>query len=842
MYRKIYLIVIFVFFLLPVFSVESQTQLPDSLRDQFGSAIHPKTKIQIIHNGIAPHFLNYNLDSAAAYLQKAVSLADSILLEASHPDTLLEYRILKAQSLRSLGNAYHGKGINEPALEAFYEALEISQSYNDISGVARAEINIGNVLNREGLHDQALEFFLKAYNKGEAIGEKRFMAYAANNIGNVYMNKGDTEQAVKYYQTSIALKKEINDLRGMINSYNNIGLIYKNRGEFEKSIEYYQISLDIVKQLDHRQGLSMVLNNLASLHVVMAEEAMHQNDYASRDQNLRSAVDFGERAMLAAREVGSLPRESSVAESLMKAYRGLRQNEKALDYAELYIHIRDSLFNEEKTTIIAEMQARFETQQQLQEIQNQQLIIERQEAEFQSQLNQRNLLLVLILFLISVTILLWIQFRSRKKSNKLINEKNQMLGFAYDELQTTNEELHTTNEELIAQQEIIRENLEKKIAVATQMLEFKQKFMAQISHEIRTPLTGVLGITEAFSKTPLNEEQSRYLEILQYSGESLIGIINDVLDYSKIEAGKLELREKVFSIKEMLQSSVNLFSQNAKEVVSLEMVLPDEMPEYIEADELRLGQVIRNLLSNAIKFTEKGSVKLYALVTEPDAGSGQAMLKVSVKDTGPGIDKSQIGSLFKPFSQLRRDHLRPADGTGLGLSICKEIVEKHGGEIGVISEPGKGSEFWFSVKINVRTKPEESMKNASSPVTPFDRELKVLLVEDKEINQRVMKLLLAGMNHKVTLASNGREAITLFRPGKFDLILMDIQMPVMDGMEAAQTLRGQYNNALPPIVGLSANALEGDREKYIAQGMDEYLTKPFNVDAFMKIVEKFFAS
>lgn len=842
MYRKIYSIVIFVFFLLPVFSVEAQTHLPDSLRDQFGSALHPKTKIQIIHNGIAPHFLNYNLDSAAAYLQKAVLLADSILLQAPHPDTLQEYHILKAQSLRSLGNAYHGKGINEPALEAFYEALEISKSYNDLNGVARAELNIGNVLNREGLYDQALEFFLKAYDKGETIGEKRFMAYAANNIGNVYMNKGDTVQAIKYYQTSIDLKEEINDFRGMINSYNNIGLIYKNRGEFEKSIEYYQISLDLVNQLDHRQGLSMVLNNLASLHVAMAEKALHSNDYASRNQNLQKAVDFGERAMIVTREVGSLPRESSVAESLMRAYRGLRQYEKSLEYAQLYIHIRDSLFNEEKTAIIAEMQARFETQQQLQEIHNQQLIIERQEAEFQSQLNQRNLLLVLILFLISVTILLWIQFRSRKKSSKLINEKNQMLGFAYDELQTTNEELHTTNEELVAQQEIIRENLEKKIAVATQMLEFKQKFMAQISHEIRTPLTGVLGITEAFSKTPLNEEQSRYLEILKYSGESLIGIINDVLDYSKIEAGKLELRTKVFSIKEMLQSSVNLFSQNAKEKVSLELNLPDDMPEYIEADELRLGQVIRNLLSNAIKFTDKGSVKLFALITEPDAGSGQAMLKVSVKDTGPGIDKSQIGSLFKPFSQLRRDHLRPADGTGLGLSICKEIVEKHGGEIGVISEPGKGSEFWFSVKINVRTKPEESLKKISSSVTPFNRTLKVLLVEDKEINQRVMKLLLAGMNHKVTLASNGREAITLFRPGMFDLILMDIQMPVMDGMEAAQTLREQYNNSLPPIVGLSANALEGDREKYIAQGMDEYLTKPFNVDAFMKIVEKFFAS
>ncbi|TVQ16256.1 MAG: response regulator [Bacteroidetes bacterium] len=841
MNRKTYLIFVLCLLLLPLAGVASQDQLPDSLRHQYGLASHPKAKIQIIHSGIAPHFLNYNLDSAAVYLQKAVSLADSIIRHSSDPDTLFEYRTLKAQSLRSLGNAYHGKGLNEPALEAFYEALEISKSYNDLSGVARAELNIGNVLNREGLNDQALEFFIRAYNKGEAIGEKRFMAYAANNIGNVYMNKGDAEQAVKYYQTSIDLKEEINDLRGMINSYNNIGLIYKNRGEFEKSIEYYQISLDIVSQLDHRQGLSMVLSNLALLHVAMAEKAMESNDYASRDQNFRSAVHLGERALVVAREVGSLPRESSVAERLMKAHRGLRQYEKALDYAQLYIQTRDSLFNEEKTTIIAEMQARFESQQQLQEIHNQQLIIERQEAEYQSQLTQRNLLLVLILFLISVTLLLWFQFRSRKKTNELINEKNDMLESAYEELQTANEELQTSNEELVAQQEIIRENLEKKIAVATQMLEFKQKFMAQISHEIRTPLTGVLGITEALSNTPLNEEQIRYLEILQYSGESLIGIINDVLDFSKIEAGKLELKTKVFSIKEMLQSSVSLFAHNARETVSLELDLPDDMPEYIEADELRLGQVIRNLLSNAVKFTDKGKVKLSAQVI-PDGNDGQAQLKINVTDTGPGIDKSQIDKLFKPFSQLSRNHLRPVEGTGLGLSICKEIVEKHGGEIGVISEPGSGSDFWFSVKISVRNNPEDFRPKSVSSKSPFESKLKILLVEDLEVNRRVITLLLTGMKHQVVAASNGHEAVELYQPGAFDLILMDVEMPVMDGIEAARTLKAKYNHELPPIVGLSANALEGDREKYIEQGMDEYLTKPFNVNAFMQIVEKFFVS
>ncbi len=840
MRRKFYPIVVFYALLLPLVGLAKQEQLADSVRNQYKLAEHPKNKIHVIHSGIAPHFMNYNLDSAAVYLYKAISLSDSIIQQASHPDTINEYRTFKAQSLRSLGNVYHARGLNDIALETFYEALDISESLNDYDGVARAEINIGNVLNREGLYNQALEFFHRGYAVGEKIGQKTFMAYSANNMGNSYRLLGDFEQALKYYQKSLALKEEIDDLRGMITTYNNMGIIYKNKGDYEGALDYYQKSLDLVVQFDDQHGLAMVLNNMASMHVSIAKDEDNVLDPSTREENYRAAINLGEQALQVSKEMGALPRKSFIAKQLMKAYRGLGQYERALDYAQIHIHARDSLFNVEKAGIIAEMQTRFESQQQLQEIQNQQLIIERQEAESQRQVLQRNLLLVMVLFLISVSILLWLQYRSRKKAGELIKEKNDMLERAYTKLQTTNEELQTANEEMAAQQEVITENLEKKIAVATQMLEFKQKFMAQISHEIRTPLTGVLGITEAFSKTPLNEEQTRYLEVLKYSGESLIGIINDVLDYSKIEAGMLELKPKVFNIKKMLRASVNLFTHNVRESVSLELDIPDDMHEYIEADELRLGQVVRNLLSNAVKFTDKGKVKLSAQLYHSNNGS-QAKLSVKVSDTGPGIDKSQLDKLFKPFSQLNRNQLRPADGTGLGLSICKEIVEKHGGEIGVDSEPGKGSEFWFYAMVNTRVKPDNYLDNAYAEKTPFNRKLNILLVDDMEVNRKVIALLLKGMKHNVVTASNGQEAIELFQPGSFDLVLMDIEMPVMGGVEALHKLKSKYNQ-LPPVIGLSANALEGDREKYLEQGMDEYLTKPFNVNAFIQILEKFFTS
>ncbi len=381
--------------------------------------------------------------------------------------------------------------------------------------------------------------------------------------------------------------------------------------------------------------------------------------------------------------------------------------------------------------------------------------------------------------------------------------------------------------------------LQQQVEIAKKSAEFKQSFLANMSHEIRTPLTGILGMADLLEKTNLTEVQEDYLKTLIHSGENLRETINLVLDYSKIEAGKVKLHEQVFSLPQLFSAAERLFiSMSRKEELSFTSCIDSDVPLLLKADYNRIFQIVNNLLSNAVKFTEKGVVSLHASVERVNvAEDNECQIRLSIKDTGSGIGESEKEGIFKPFYQAEQTYNRSFDGTGLGLAICKELSEILGGNIGFESRKNKGSTFWFSFRAKLASSPAEQNGKPTESKLPERKALNILLVEDKIVNQKVVSLLLTSMNHSVALARNGEEALKVYQPGLFDLILMDIQMPVMDGITATQQLKMRYAN-LPPIVGLSANAFEGDREKYMGKGMDEYITKPVKEKDFREIISK----
>ncbi len=383
------------------------------------------------------------------------------------------------------------------------------------------------------------------------------------------------------------------------------------------------------------------------------------------------------------------------------------------------------------------------------------------------------------------------------------------------------------------------EKLREQVEMAKKYVEFKQNFLANMSHEIRTPLTGLIGMIELLGKTGLDNQQHDYINTLKHSTENLHEIINQVLDYSKIEAGKIKLKTNVFQFQTLLINAKKLFSSICDKDISFKMHVDEEVPVFIKADKSRIMQVINNLISNAVKFTTKGKIELNVKHVATNAETKEAIIKIIVSDTGHGIRPEKQDQLFVPFSQIDELDTRDYDGTGLGLSICKELVNMHGGEIGFESEYKVGSTFWFTFKAEVADwKDVPSMVNNDESFNS-SKNLRILLAEDKPINQKVINLLLESMGHKVVIAKNGKEAIDFYKPGEFDLILMDVQMPVMDGIAATQALKREFDN-LPPIVGLSANAFEGDSDKYKKLGMDEYITKPFKSEDFTEVVNKFF--
>lgn len=414
---------------------------------------------------------------------------------------------------------------------------------------------------------------------------------------------------------------------------------------------------------------------------------------------------------------------------------------------------------------------------------------------------------------------------------------NQMV----EALEANRREIREHHEHLEARIRERTEELEKAMVEALAANKAKTEFLANMSHELRTPMNGFLGMIELVLDSALQQEQREQLITAQRSAHALLSILNDILDLSKIESGRMQLESVPFSIRTHLRDCIRPHQVRAQQnSVELRLRMDERIPEMTAGDPLRLRQILNNLLSNAVKFTTAGHIDVQ-VTSEPGETPATAIVEISIRDTGAGIPKDKLTQIFEKFTQADGSISRRFGGSGLGLAITKHLVDLFQGTIKVTSELGKGSEFLVRLPLKLAATAQLPVA-AGAPqhaAAPDPGNALVLIVEDNLVNQKVIKGLLQRKGYRFETAGDGSQALAMLEHNRFDAILMDVQMPVMDGLEATRRIRELERWREIPIIAMTAHAMSGDQERCLAAGMDAYLSKPVNSNDLFRLLESY---
>ncbi|HMG15123.1 MAG TPA: tetratricopeptide repeat protein, partial [Saprospiraceae bacterium] len=773
---------------------------------------------------------------ATEYVTKSLNLSVKI-----------RYKKGLGNSYNILGVIYEKKGNYPLSLEYHKKALTTRIEIAHKKGEASSYNNIAIIYDYQGNYPEALKNLFAALKINEEIGNRQWASYNLGNIGDIYVRQGNYKDALAKYNESIKINKELNDKYGIALDYNGISDLFKAQGKFTEALNYLYLSIRILIEIDEKLDLAVANNGIGILLFKQGKysQALKYcfkairicNDYGYKQALSETYLNIGkiysslnkpiearnylEKGLKIGKDLKSLELIKTAYESLsnldnsfaISSQAPIKQKKdyalKALLHYKLYINARDSLINTEnsKKTVQTQMQYDF----------NKKELLIKAEQEKKDVINNKELQ------------------RQKLVRNGFIGGFGIVLLFAGIFFRQRNK-IKKGNEEL----QIAKERAE-------QSERYEQQFLANMSHEIRTPMNAVMGMTNLLINKNPRADQLAYLDGIKNSSHNLLYIINDILDLSKIESGKIELEQIDFFLYDVIEQVKQTLDHKAEEKgLFFRGEIGHNVPEVVIGDPVRLNQVLINLVGNAIKFTEKGSITILVDNCQlPVANEQQkvgASLKFSIIDTGIGIPKDKLQTVFESFKQAHSSDSRKYGGTGLGLTISKQYVELMGGTISIESQEGTGTTFSFIINLPLGSVENiQAQKSAEQIDGSILNGLKILLSDDNEYNRTVARdSLISVADVIIKDAVNGKEVIELLKKEDFDVVLMDVQMPIMDGYEATRYIRERMESPMNkvPVIALTASVIKSDLDKCREAGMNDYVPKPFIVSQLVSAIAK----
>lgn len=791
-----------------------------------------------LYNELSARILNGDPENAIAYASKALELAtqlNDINLQADACFIIGNGYRLKGENLKALDyylqsiKAYSETGNKEgisrasnkcglihrlmgdysTALDYHTRSMRIATDLDDKLGIAQAMIDIGIAYRNLGKPDIALDYYNNALETSRTVDDQNITLKVNNAKGNILWYKGEYDKALTFYMEALRLTR-LEEYSGEESAgiYNNIGNVYRQKNDFRTAFAYYDTSLTISESIGDKNQIAVTYKNIGITHKLSGRYSW--------------AINYFNQSKEIAEEIRLLAVLKETLLELSETYQLTRQFEKSLQYYKAYTEMKESLNTKATTDKISIMQLGHHLKD---EAQRQTIHEVDLNLKVLKERNIRNIIIFITLLALALAFIMWSRYKLKLKTNR--------------ELRVLNSELEKRVEERTKR--LHEENDRRRVAQehAEMANETKNRFLANISHEVRTPINAIIGFCDLTIESGTSKTQQQNLQRIKDSSEHLLALIKDVMDYSQIETGKTLLKEGVINLKEIMESVVNAFYLDAKSK-EIEMIvdLADDVPKKLNADKDALRQILFNLVGNAVKFTEKGNIILSATLEEKLQSKGKVKLRFSVKDSGIGISRLKQKLIFMDFTQEHDTSTRKYGGAGLGLTISKHFVELMDGNIWVESEKGKGSEFIFSVTLS-----EDIAKTSTSDTLDSEplKKLHILIAEDNLLNAQVIVAFLNRLGHTSKVASNGLEALDVLAQEDFDAVLMDIEMPEMDGLDATKAIRkGEkaVRNPEIPVVALTAHALRDYEEKSYSVGMNNYLTKPVDINQLSVVLQQ----